>query len=74
MRAIFFDVPATVCRERNRSRGRRVPEEAMNRLAGKLQPPTLEEGFAKITVVRAKKEGVRSQKSGVRRKTAAGPL
>lgn len=62
MRAIFFDVPAEVCRARNRRRGRRVPEEAMERMARKLRPPTLEEGFTKITVVRAKEEGVRSQK------------
>ena len=74
MHAIFFDVPAEVCRERNRRRHRQVPEEAMDRMVRKLKPPTLEEGFAKITVVRAKKEGVRSQESGVRRKAPAGPF
>ena len=69
--AIFFDVPAQVCRRRNRQRKRNVPEEAMDRMARKLRPPTLEEGFVKITVVKA---GARSQESGVRRKTSADPL
>ena len=68
LEAIFFDVPAEVCRERNRRRGRHVPEEAMDRMARRLRPPTLEEGFAKITVVKA---GVRSQESEVRRKQPA---
>ena len=50
--ALFFDVPVEVCQERNRRRDRVVPEEAMRRLAAKLAPPTLEEGFSKITVIR----------------------
>lgn len=50
--AVFFDVPMEVCRERNRSRSRVVPEEAMERMAAKLTPPTLEEGFSAITVIR----------------------
>ncbi len=54
MRAIFFDVPQELCRERNRRRRRRVPEDAMQRMAEKLQPPTREEGFARITRVRPK--------------------
>ena len=49
--AVFFDVPAAVCRRRNRSRSRRVPEQAMLRLASRLCPPRLEEGFSRITVV-----------------------
>ena len=59
MQAIFFDVPAKVCRERNRRRGRRVPEEAMDRMARKLRLPTLEEGFTKITIVRPRRAGGR---------------
>jgi predicted kinase len=51
---LFFDVPLEVCLERNRRRERQVPEEAMQRLAAKLTPPTFEEGFSKITVVRVK--------------------
>lgn len=51
--AIFFDIPLDICRERNCRRNRVVPEDAMERMAAKLQPPTLEEGWAKITVVKA---------------------
>lgn len=50
--AVFFDVPLEVCRERNQARNRVVPEEALEKMALKLRPPTLEEGFTKITVVR----------------------
>jgi len=41
-----------VCLERNRLRHRMVPEEAVRKLAAKLTPPRLEEGFSKITVIR----------------------
>ena len=51
--AVFFDVPLEVCRERNRGRDRTVPEEAIDRLAAKLVPPRLEEGFSKIHVIGA---------------------
>jgi predicted kinase len=47
--AVFFDVPLTECRHRNRLRHRVVPEAAMQAMARKLSPPTLEEGFARIT-------------------------
>jgi predicted kinase len=50
--AVHFDVPLEVCRERNRRRGRMVPEDVLERMAAKLTPPTLEEGFSVITVVR----------------------
>jgi len=53
--AVFFDVPAEVCMDRNRKRQRNVPEEIMQRMAAKLKPPAFEEGFAKITVVRLKR-------------------
>lgn len=52
--AVFFDVPLEVCLERNRKRERSVKEEVVQRMAAKLKPPTFEEGFAKITVVRVK--------------------
>ena len=52
--AVFFDVPAEVCIERNRKRLRNVPDEVMQRMAQKLRPPKFEEGFAKIIVVRLK--------------------
>ena len=50
--AVFFDIPTEVCRERNRRRERVVPEDVLERMAAKLVPPTLEEGFSTITVVR----------------------
>lgn len=49
--ALFFDVPLEVCLERNRKRSRVVPEEAIYRMAQRLIPPKLEEGFTKITVI-----------------------
>jgi predicted kinase len=49
--AVFFDVPLEVCRERNRGRDRVVPEEALERMALKLRPPSLKEGFSGITVI-----------------------
>jgi predicted kinase len=50
--AVFFDVPLEVCRERNRGRRRMVPEDVLERMAAKLTPPTLEEGFSAVAVVR----------------------
>ena len=53
--AVFFDVPMEVCTERNLKRNRVVPDEVMQRMAQKLRPPTFEEGFSKIIVVRVKR-------------------
>jgi len=53
--AVFFDVPVEVCLERNRKRERQVKEDVIQRMAAKLKPPSFEEGFAKITVVRVKR-------------------
>lgn len=52
--AVFFDVPLEVCLERNRRRERVVQEDIMQRMASKLKPPTFDEGFSKIVVVRVK--------------------
>ena len=49
--AVFFDVPVEVCRERNLRRERVVPDEAIERMAAKLTPPALAEGFTKVSVV-----------------------
>jgi predicted kinase len=57
VQAVFFDVPLDVCLERNRSRDRMVSEDVMRKMAEKLKPPTFEEGFSKITVVRVKSAG-----------------
>jgi predicted kinase len=50
--AVFFDVPLAVCRERNTRRRRVVPEEALAKMAAKLTPPAVEEGFARVAVIR----------------------
>lgn len=56
VQGLFFDVPLEVCLERHARRGRVVPEDIMRKMAGKLKPPTFEEGFSKITVVRVKQK------------------
>ena len=56
VQAVFFDVPVEVCMERNRKRDRVVDEAILRRMAAKLKPPTFEEGFSKVTVVRVKKK------------------
>jgi predicted kinase len=56
VQGLFFDVPLEICMERHQRRGRVVPEEIMRKMAGKLKPPTFEEGFSKITVVRVKQK------------------
>jgi predicted kinase len=53
--ALHFDVPLEACLERNRKRNRTVGDEVMRRMAAKFRPPTFEEGFTKIKVVRVKK-------------------
>ena len=49
--AVLFDVPLEVCLERNARRCRVVPDDAMAKMAGKLVTPSVEEGFARVTVV-----------------------
>lgn len=49
--AVFFDVPVEVCQERNRARSRVVPESAIQEMARRLSPPSIEEGFSRITVI-----------------------
>ncbi|MGA2271126.1 MAG: AAA family ATPase [Bryobacteraceae bacterium] len=49
--AVFFDVPLEVCRERNTRRHRVVPEDAMAKMAAKLAPPGVEEGFLRVTAI-----------------------
>jgi predicted kinase len=49
--AVYFKAPLEVCRERNRGRPRVVPEEALVRMSNKMKPPTLKEGFSRITVI-----------------------
>jgi predicted kinase len=54
VQAVFFDVPLEVCLERNSKRERVVSEEIMRNMAQRLKPPTFDEGFSKIVVVRVK--------------------
>jgi predicted kinase len=54
VQAVFFDVPLSVCLERNSKRDRQVTDEVMHKMAERLKPPAFKEGFDKITVVRVK--------------------
>ena len=54
VQAVFFDVPLSVCMERNSKRDRAVTDEVMQKMAERLKPPSFKEGFDKITVVRVK--------------------
>lgn len=49
--ALYFDVPLATCKARNASRGRIVPEHAMDAMAQKLTRPVTAEGFAQVHVV-----------------------
>ncbi len=55
LEALYFDVPVEVCMRRNRRRNRIVPDEAIQKMARRLQPPTKAEGFARITRLPARK-------------------
>jgi predicted kinase len=57
--ALYFDVPLEVCLTRNRKRenvpagpARVVPEDVLRRMARRIEPPTREEGFSRIAVMR----------------------
>ena len=53
--ALFFDVPLEICLERNRQRGRVVPEWAIREMAERMQPPDLSEGFRRIVRISVRK-------------------
>jgi predicted kinase len=48
---VFFNVPLEVCRERNAQRNRVVPGDALDKMAAKLVPPALTEGFDRVETV-----------------------
>jgi predicted kinase len=50
--AVYFDIPLAVCKARNAARPRVVPEYVLDQMAARLIPPSLEEGFSKVEVVR----------------------
>jgi predicted kinase len=56
VQGVFFDVPLEVCMERHLRRSRVVSEDIMRKMAAKLKPPTFDEGFSKLTVVRVKQK------------------
>jgi len=56
--AMYFDVPLEICKARNAGRGRVVPEHALDLMAAKLVPPSVEEGFDCVEIVRAEQYGV----------------
>lgn len=51
--ALWFDVPLAVCKARNAARSRVVPEPAMDLMAARFLPPSIEEGFDRITIAAA---------------------
>jgi predicted kinase len=48
----FFDVPLDECLRRNAARARIVPESALRAMAARLVPPSLDEGFDRVRVLR----------------------
>jgi predicted kinase len=52
MQAVYFDVPLEICKARNAARHRNVPGHVLDRMAAKLVPPSIEEGFSKVEVAR----------------------
>jgi predicted kinase len=49
--ALYFDVPLEVCLARNRLRARRVPEDVIREMAGKLTAPQIDEGYSRVEIV-----------------------
>ncbi len=50
--ALFFDVPPKECKRRNRRRARVVPEAVIDSMARRMKPPTRDEGFSVVEVIR----------------------
>lgn len=46
--AVVFDTPLDICKQRNLTRDRHVPEEVIDRMFTKFTCPTLDEGFDEI--------------------------
>jgi predicted kinase len=49
--AVFFDVPVSQCIQRNRARGRVVPDEVIHKMAERLVAPKVTEGFSRVSVI-----------------------
>lgn len=52
VQAIFFDTPLEICKQRNRSRSRIVPEDVIDLMAVRMRPPSLTEGFTEVMRIR----------------------
>jgi predicted kinase len=50
--AVYLDVPIEICHARNLNRDRVVPPDVVERMSKRLQPPSLEEGFSTVRVLR----------------------
>ena len=50
--AIFFDTPLEICLARNARRDRVVPVEVVREMARRLEPPSIQEGFARVITLR----------------------
>ena len=50
--ALFFDVAPVVCQERNLLRQRAVPRDVIEAMAKRMVPPSIEEGFSAVQVIR----------------------
>lgn len=48
--AVFFDTPVEICKARNAARARVVPEWVIDAMATRIARPTVQEGFATVTV------------------------
>ena len=48
--AVMFDTPVEVCKARNAARSRVVPDWVIDVMAARIARPTVEEGFASVTV------------------------
>jgi predicted kinase len=51
LEAVWFDIPAETCKRRNRRRGRVVPDEVLDAMAGRFVRPSRSEGFTRIRIV-----------------------
>ena len=51
--AVYFEIPLKLALKRNARRARVVPEEVIEQMFHRLQPPTEAEGFARITTISA---------------------
>jgi predicted kinase len=46
--AMFFDVAVAECQRRNRLRDRKVPDDVIEKMSGRLAAPTVNEGFSRV--------------------------